>query len=267
MLQHAYLGYADSVDRIYKNINPHIHKRHEYLNSQGMWQELSNKGIRTHMSAFNSQETLHDRIKHGKPVIALVNYGTLMQHVSTEFNTFDDSHFAVVAGMDDSTVYLLDPFSTQRHRQPYAIPMAAWMQIWTDTYKIGQPTRWMMTPAEPLPDFDKKGNGKIPAPKPIITHPKVSQNTKLTNTQLGVNYADDNLNLLYMARILTNGVRIRSAPVAHPSTDTQKRLNAGNVVVVYQELAADDDVWMRIGGHMWVARIFDGEALAEKQAF
>jgi hypothetical protein len=173
---------------------------------------LTANGITTEYKVAFDEAMLFHCIHQRKPVIALINYGTLVEKGHTQYLNFKGAHFVVAIGMDAEFVYIHDPYSTNKKGEARAIPIDNFWQAWKDAVKDTNPDRAGFYPT--------LGIGEVPVVVP---------------------------DGLYKIKITCNAQRIRSGPGENfePPIELVPR---NTVLTVYEEKGT----WGRVGVGRWI---------------
>lgn len=155
MLLAAYTGERMTPDDFYRAIT----EEDRYISKSQLQTVLRTKGIESENVKDVSLAGLHAYLAAGKPGIALINYGVLRDHITTE-STFTGPHFVVTVGMDDQHVYIHDPLWRTRSGAWLAVPHAAWLEAWERAKEqINNPSCSVLVPKQGLP---------VPPPPPSL---------------------------------------------------------------------------------------------------
>jgi Papain-like cysteine protease AvrRpt2 len=199
-----------NVDQFYKEANP------TGVNDP-LWVGQIRKVLSTHTVATDykvafDEPMLFNCLRQRKPVIALFNYGTLVDKGLTQFLNFRGAHFAVIIGMDSSFIYLNDPYSTEAKGQARPIPIDVFWLAWKNAVNDGNPDRAGFYPT--------LGIGEVPVVIP---------------------------GALYRIRITCNAQRIRSGPGENfdPPIDLVYK---NTILSVYEETNG----WGRVAAGRWI---------------
>lgn len=95
---------------------------------------------------------LFDLLHAGRPVIALINYGVLVQYGYTELTRFRGAHFVVIVGMDIKNIHIHDPYHTDESGADVEVPIDVFMQSWGSCDKQGNPNYCAVVAADSLYD-------------------------------------------------------------------------------------------------------------------
>ena len=140
MVLRAYKGDVQmTVNQFYKEANP-------LTQNDPLWvyqirNVLSAHGVPTEYKAPFDDALLFKMVREQKPVIALINYGRLVDGGLTQFTNFKGSHFVVVVGMDAGYIYVHDPYHSDGKGEACAFPIDLFWKAWSDAIKDGNPDR------------------------------------------------------------------------------------------------------------------------------
>jgi hypothetical protein len=199
-----------TVDDFYSEANPN--RKNEPLWVSQIRAVLTAHGIATDYKNPFDDALLFKCMREHKPVIALINYGRLVENNLTQFSNFKSSHYAVVVGVDPGYIYVNDPYYTGTKGEASAYPIDIFWKAWTDATLEGNPDRSGIFPLIGI------GDPVLPDPPP-----------------------------LYSVKIICIGQRVRSGPGDNfdPPVDI---IPNGKIVPIFEEC----DGWGRIHGKNWI---------------
>jgi hypothetical protein len=146
MLMRAYQKISLTPDEFYTYVGL---QGDEYLSVTQLRNAMQSVGLMTDFQAGLSIQDIFNTLASGRPTIALIKYGTLVDAGLTE-KTFQGPHFAVIVGVDFKSIYIHDPFYTdpntgEAHAYPIDIFWKAWRDIATDP-SLPNPERSLIIP-------------------------------------------------------------------------------------------------------------------------
>ena len=201
---------AMTVDQFYKEANPTGHNDPLWVGQ--VRAVLSTHSVSTDYKALFDEMIVFNCLRKRQPIIALFNYGVLVDKGFTQFTGFKGAHFAVIIGMDSANIYLNDPYSTESKGEARAIPIDIFWQAWKSAVNDGNPER--------VGFFPTLGIGEI-----VIVPPGA----------------------LYKIKIICNAQRVRSGPGENfdPPIDL---VSKNTILSVYEE----KNGWGRVVAGRWL---------------
>lgn len=229
MLVQAYKGdQALTVDEYYQQTGQ---REDEYLSVSQVTSVLDSFGITTDWRMNLTVNDLRLFIGGNRPIIVLYNYALIRSlGIRTQID-FNGSHFAVLTGIDDFTIYLNDPLWSEDKGKDLQIPINVWLEAWT-TFPLNDSG----VPINPP-------RGAIIPRYPIDTAPVEP-----------IDYDPDEVSRMRI--IYPYGMNVRSGPgVDHDIVDSH---NHGDIVKILKTQQWGDDLWGCLDRERWIAILYNG---------
>ena len=114
-----------TIDTLFDEVQPN---GDNYTSFGDLMRLLERRGIDSDFDAGLATKDLYWILASGKPIIALIHYGSLR---TIRPNRFTGNHFVVVIGIDLDTVYIHDPLNTPTTGECIKVPMKMFEEAWS----------------------------------------------------------------------------------------------------------------------------------------